>query len=105
MSTIQPISTKPTTTHLKSLNTKKIITCADGNLSPGVGQAQKCGCVIPDNGISKGNIVFMASSKKDTYSICLMFTMILTKYIYLNKQIQRISSRVRHVVCFVTEIK
>jgi hypothetical protein len=32
-----------TTSHFKSLNTKKNMTYADGNPGPGLGRAQKCG--------------------------------------------------------------
>jgi hypothetical protein len=51
-SIIPSVSTKWTTTsHLKSLNIKKTTTYDAGNPGPGLGQAQKCGGVKPDNGI------------------------------------------------------
>ena len=47
-STISPISTKQTTTsHLKPLNTKKIMTYGIGNPGPVLGQAGTCGSVKP----------------------------------------------------------
>ena len=49
-STTSTISTKRTaTSHLKSLNTKKGMNCADEYLRPGLGQAQKYGRVKPVN--------------------------------------------------------
>ena len=36
-----------TTSHLKSLNTKKAMIYSIGNPGPGLGQAQKCGGVKP----------------------------------------------------------
>jgi len=51
-STIPPISTKQTTTsHLKSLNIKKIMTNDVRNPGPCLGQTQKCVRVKPVNGI------------------------------------------------------
>ena len=50
--TIPPISTKETiTSHLKSLNTKKIRTYVGGNPVPGFGPAQTFGSIKPGNGI------------------------------------------------------
>jgi len=49
MVNIPPISTKQTITcHLKSLNTKRLMTYDVGNPDPALGQAQQCGRV---NGI------------------------------------------------------
>ena len=51
-STIPPISIKRTTTSpLKSLNIKKIMTKDVRNPGPGLGQTQKCVRVKPVNGI------------------------------------------------------
>ena len=42
---------KPTTSHLKSSNTKKTMTFTNGNQGPGLGQAHKYGRVKPVDGI------------------------------------------------------
>jgi hypothetical protein len=41
--------------HSKSLNTKKIMTYANGNPGLGLGQAQKCGGIKLVNGITTPN--------------------------------------------------
>ena len=75
------------------------MTYVDGNLDPGVGQAQKCGCVIPVNGISKGNIVFMSSSKKDIINV-----LYIPRFLHINlfKQTGGRRGHDRMVVGFTT---
>jgi len=52
MSTIPTMSTnRPITSYLNSLNRQRTTTYGVGNLGPGLGHAQKCGGVIPVNGI------------------------------------------------------
>jgi hypothetical protein len=65
-STIPPLSTtRSTTSHLKSLNTKNTTTYADGYQGSCLGQTQRCGLIKPVNVIQMDIKVLAWDRHKD----------------------------------------